>query len=142
MAPEGVVHALKRIHAVLVPGGILLDLHPAPPNATAESGGRSLGAFDEREFMQVVAATEAGLEETVGRGLFAPDREIRFDVLERFEDAAELLETVASWEGFRVPPVLSRRVRSARPPIDIRERVVLRRLRTVRKPRSAARTRR
>lgn len=28
MAPESMVHALEQIHALLVPGGLLIDIHP------------------------------------------------------------------------------------------------------------------
>jgi hypothetical protein len=131
MAPEGVVNALSRIHKALVPGGVLLDLHPTVPFATAEAGGATLGRFDEREFVATVRATEAGMEEAVRIGLFEQERELRFDVLDRFEDADELLETVAEWDGFHIPKALARRIRAAPVPIDIRERVVLRRLRAL-----------
>jgi hypothetical protein len=131
MAPEGVVNALTRIHRSLVPGGTLLDLHPTLPFATAEARGSSFGAFEEREFMAMVAETEAGVDEVVGRGLFALERELAFDVLERFDSAGELLETVSGWEGFHVSARLARRIRSAAPPVDVRERVVLSRFRAI-----------
>lgn len=131
MAPGGVVNALTRIHRSLVRNGTLLDLHPVLPFATAEARGSSFGAFEENEFMTIVAEAEAGLDEVVDRGLFALERELTFDVLERFDDAEELLETVAGWDGFHVPARVARRVRSAEPPIDVRERVVLRSFRAV-----------
>ena len=72
---------------MLEPGGSLLDLHPTPPFASVESGGRSLGALEEAEFMELVAETKAGLDEAVNLGLFVPGRAVRFDVVERFDTA-------------------------------------------------------
>jgi hypothetical protein len=118
------VHALRNVHEALVPGGTLLDMHPIPPSTRVESAGVSLGEFDDAEFMELVAVTEAGLEET---GLFMLETELEFDWLERYESGEELLEDVKEWEGFRVPLAVAERVRGAEPPLDIWERVVLRR---------------
>ena len=118
------MHALERIHRTLVPGGLLLDMHPVPPPARAEAGGEDLGAFDEGEFFATVRATERGLEEAVRRGL-------EFDERKRFDTAEDLLEAVESWDGFAAPPNLAKRIQAARPPVFIRQRVVLRRLRAL-----------
>lgn len=125
------MNVLRRVHRTLVPGGLLLDMHPVPPSARAESRGVDLGAFSDREFFATVRATEAGLDQTVREGLFAAETELEFNFLERFETAEELLEAVADWQGCTVPSRLRGRIRSAAPPIDIRERVVLRRLRAL-----------
>jgi hypothetical protein len=120
------VHALRNIHEALVPDGVLLDMHPIPPSTRAEVGGRSLGEFDDAEFMDIVRATEAPLVEG---DLFALEAELEFDWLERFESAEELLEDVELWEGCRIPETLAAKIREAEPPIDVWERVVLRRYR-------------
>jgi len=117
------VHALRKIHQALVPGGVLLDMHPIPPPTRAEVGGRSLGEFDDAEFWEIVVATEAPLEAT---DLFAFEAEIEFDWLERYDSGAELLEDLKSWESLRVPRALATRIRKAEPPVDLWERVVLR----------------
>lgn len=118
------MHALRKIHEALVPGGILLDMHPIPPPTRAEVAGRSLGEFDDAEFWEIVAATEAPLEAT---DLFAFEAETEFDWLERYDSGAELLEDVKSWEGLHVPRALATRILKAKPPVDLWERVVLRR---------------
>ena len=117
------MHALRKIHQALVPGGVLLDMHPIPPPTRAEVGGRSLGEFDDAEFWEIVVATEAPLEAT---DLFAFEAEIEFDWLERYDSGAELLEDLKSWESLRVPRALATRIRKAEPPVDLWERVVLR----------------
>ena len=95
------MHALRQIHQALVPGGILLDLHPIPPSTRAEVQGRSLGEFDDSEFMQLVADGEAVLERS---GLFTRESEVEFDYLERYDDPAEMLDDIREdWETCRVP---------------------------------------
>jgi hypothetical protein len=121
------VNALRQIHQALVPGGVLLDMHPVPPSTRAEVGGSSLGEFDDAEFMHLVANAEADLERT---GLFARESEIEFDYRERYDDPAQLVEDITDgWEGCRIPAGLEARILAAEGPVDIWERVVLRRFR-------------
>jgi hypothetical protein len=128
---ESVVDALRNVHRAIVPGGILLDLHPIPPSEQVEAGGAVLGRLDERQFFATARATEEALEEAVGDGLFEPEAELEADVLERFDTAEEMLEIVGEREGVRIPAVIRRRVLASPGPIDLRERVVLRRFRTL-----------
>jgi hypothetical protein len=123
------VDALRKVHEALVPDRVLLDMHPIPPSTRAEVDGRSLGEFDDAEFMETVAQTEAGLEQTVTEGLFVFETEVEFDWRERFDSGEDLIEDVESWGDVRIPKRLAARIRSAQPPIDLWERVVLRRFR-------------
>lgn len=125
------MHALRRIHKALVPGGILLDMHPVPPSARAEVGGATLGDFEDAEFFRIIAGTEGELDRTVRKGLFTPETEIQFDWLERYERGEDLLEDVKTWEGCRVPRGVATRIRAADSPVDVWERVVLRRFRSL-----------
>jgi hypothetical protein len=126
------VHALRNIHQALVPGGILLDMHPIPPATRAEVRGESLGEFDDAEFQELVRVAEARIVET---GLFEHETETEFDWLERYDDPTQLLADVKEgWEGCRIPADVEARIREAEPPVDIWERVVLRRFRTSRNP--------
>jgi hypothetical protein len=121
------VHALRRIHQALVPGGVLLDMHPVPPSTRAEVRGESLGEFDDAGFMQIVADAEAEIERS---GLFERESEVEFDYLERYDDPAQLLADIKEeWDGCSVPPDLEARILAADGPVDIWERVVLRRFR-------------
>jgi hypothetical protein len=123
------VHALRQIHRGLTAEGILLDMHPVRPSARAEVGGVSLGDFDDEEFFRIVDATEQPLSDS---DLFAFEQEVEFDYLERWDSGEELLDDIKTWDGCRVPRKLAGRVRQADPPIDIWERVVLRRFRATR----------
>jgi hypothetical protein len=121
------VHALRRIHQALVPGGALLDMHPVPPSTRAEVDGKSLGDFDDSEFMRIVSDAESVLERS---GLLEWESELEFDYLERYDDPAQLLEDIMDgWEGCSVPQELEERIREADGAVDIWERVVLRRFR-------------
>jgi SAM-dependent methyltransferase len=120
------VHALRQIHRALGPGGILLDMHPTRPSARAEVGGVSLGDFDDEEFFGIVDATEKPVAES---DLFELEQEVEFDHLERWDNGEQLLEDVKTWDGCHVPRGLAERIRRAEPPVDIWERVVLRRFR-------------
>ena len=125
------MHALRRIQQALVPGGVLLDMHPVPPSTRAEVDGRSLGEFDDSEFQRIVSDAEGVLERS---GLFAWESEVEFDYLERYDDPAELLEDIKDgWEGCSVPQELEARIREAEGPVDIWERVVVRRFRAKQK---------
>ena len=117
------MHALRKIHQALVPGGILLDMHPIPPSTRAEVRGETLGEFDDAEFMQLVADAEAKFS-----GLFALDAEVEFDYLEQYDDPAELIEMVKTdWDGCNIPADLEAHILEAGSPVDLWERVVLRR---------------
>lgn len=131
MDPEGVVNALSRIHKALKRGGVLLDLHPTAPFATVEGGGARLGPLDEGDFMEIVAATEAGLNETLRMGLFALEKTRTFDVVERFDTADELVDAVRDWVGVSIPSGVAERIRASAHPFDVRERVLLQRFRVL-----------
>ena len=120
------MNALRNLHSALVPGGTLVDVHPIPPHEQAEAGGEVLGRIDEREFFEIVSATE---NELTSAGLFELEAEVERVVFERFDTTEEFFEIVGDREGVRIPAWLARRVRAASPPIDLRERVVFRRYR-------------
>jgi len=127
------VDALRRLHEGLAASGILLDLHPTAPGAYAVAGGRTLGAFDDRDFLALVRSTEQGLEEAVALGLFEPERELKLVVVDRFESADELLDRAYGRRLARVPRLLASEMRAAaEAPFEIRHPVVLRRLRALR----------
>jgi hypothetical protein len=119
------VNALRNIHQALDPAGILLDMHPIPPATRAEVRGESLGEFDDAEFQALVKTAEAHILDS---GLFEHDAETEFDWLERYDDPTQLLADVKdNWDGCNIPFDLEARIRDAEPPVDIWERVVLRR---------------
>lgn len=122
------MNALRNIYAALVPGGVLVDIHPIPPAEQAEAAGRVLGRVDEREFFGIVRSSEQVLESC---GFFELEAAVERDVFERFDAVEEFFEIVGEREGVRIPARLASRVRGASPPIDLCERVAFRRLRAL-----------
>jgi hypothetical protein len=121
------VHALRHVHKLLVPGGTLLDLHPVT-EGRIEANGIVIGVIPEPEFVATdLPNVEAALAQTIGEGLYALEAEIELDVLQHFDTAEELLERHA--EHLQGDDALVARIRSATPPLVVREHAVLRRLR-------------
>jgi hypothetical protein len=114
---------------MLTPDGLLLDMHPIPPSMHAFAQGRDLGVVDQREFFRLVRATERELARTVEQGLFTLEAETELDVIERFDSLDELFETVDEWENIHMSKRLRTRLRHATPPVDLHERLTLRRYR-------------
>ena len=109
----------------------MLDLMPFAAWVPVETAAGELGRFDAREFARTVRQVEAALADVERDGLFALEREVRFDVLEHFDSSVQLLEEVANWRGTTVPKGLRARIERARPPFHVRQPLVLRRFRAL-----------
>lgn len=121
------MHALRHVHELLVPGGTLVDLHPVTQEEV-EAGGRAIGVIEEREWFSVdLPNAVALLEHTIREGLYTPEAEGEFDLLQHFDRVQDLLE--AKEDLLAEQPRLVRRIRAERPPFVTRERFVLKRLR-------------
>jgi hypothetical protein len=64
------VHALRNIHAVLVPEGLLVDTQPisAHPRVTVDAA--ELGRLDMREWIETIRAVEQRITEGIVAGLY------------------------------------------------------------------------
>ena len=105
------MHVLRRVHGALRPTGLLLDVHPLGLDFAVRAGRRGLGFVDTRKFASIVEAMNDGLAEIVSEGLFEEVRTLRRHVAERFDDAADALEEVDTWENLRLPAAVRRRLR-------------------------------
>lgn len=121
--------ALRRIHAALVPGGIVVDTQPVSARPPVEAGGSRLGTLDMREWLSTVDAVDALVAQTIDDGLYAIEGEQRFVVTDTCDDGAEFVETVSGWRGTRISKALAARVAAAVPPVTLRQEVRLRLLR-------------
>jgi hypothetical protein len=128
---EGVVNALRNIHGALVPGGLLFDMQPVGGRVPVEAAGERVGSLDMREWARTVAAVARLVDGSVADGMFSAVGERRYDVRETFDDGAELVETVSTWDGTKISHRLAAVVRHAAPPFVIVEPVRLRLLRAV-----------
>ena len=122
------MHALRHVHQLLVPGGVMLDLHPVTEEHAEDARGRHIGVLADPEYAdEDLPNAEARLEQAVVAGLYAPEAEVEFDVLQHYDEVDELLEARA--ERLASQQELTRRIRNAAPPLRLREHVVLRRYR-------------
>ena len=122
------MHALRHVHQLLVPGGVMLDLHPVTEEHAEDASGRHIGVLADPEYAdEDLPNAEARLEEAVVAGLYVLEAEIEFDVLQHYDEVDELLEAKA--ERLASQQELTRRIRNATPPLRLREHVVLRRYR-------------
>ena len=128
MEGEGVVHALRHAHELLVSGGILVDLHPVTEERV-EANRQTIGVIEEPDWVAVVLPNaEARLREAIHDGYYTLEAEIEFDLFQHFDSIDELIE--AKSDRLEVQPELVQRIREASPPLITSEHYIGRRLRT------------
>ena len=123
------VHALRRIHDALEPGGTLIDTQPISPHPPVASAGVIVGRPDMRDWARTVEEVDALVAETVQAGLFSLERQERFTVADTWDSGPECVETIAGWQGTRLPDALAQRIAASSPPLTIDQEVRLRVLR-------------
>jgi hypothetical protein len=124
---EGVVNALRTLHAALAPGGLVVDTQPVsshPPVEAAESG--ELGTLDMREWGRTIELVDGGFAATLRDGLFALEAERSLVVTDSFDNGAEMLATVRDWQGTHIPAELERRVARSYGPVHVHQDIRLR----------------
>lgn len=97
------VDALTRLHAALVPGGVLVDTQPVSARLPVALDGEPVGELEDDEWLETVAAVDAELEKALAAGLFALRHEERYAIVHEFGSGDECLEVVGSWAGTEVP---------------------------------------
>jgi hypothetical protein len=128
---EGVVSALRTIHAALTPGGVVVDTQPVSTDPPVEAEARELGTLDMREWGRTIELIDGRFEAAFRDGLFAVQAERTFIVTDSFGDAAEMLTIVRDWLGTRIPTALEQRVARARGPVHVHQDIRLRLLRAL-----------
>src|SRR5262245_38958692 len=139
------VHALRRAHSVLDPGGMVVDIHPTPEPAHLEvaTGSAFLHVADRVDNGSVTGprrrhmAADAAIEACVTGGLFKRDGETKFTFHTYANTVDELLDFLTTkWKQLHFDDAAMQRARSlqARRPtsvITVTERVAVCRLRAV-----------
>jgi hypothetical protein len=95
MLPEGMVHALEQIHRLLVPGGNLVDIHPAlDPMLVEIHRGDSIlySQPDPISFAEDYRKADQALAQVVQRGLFIPSESRQFTFMVYASSVGELCE--------------------------------------------------
>lgn len=125
------VHALQRIHAALEPAGKVIDTQPVSVHPVVEDARSRLGELDMREWLRTVSLVDELLGRTVDAGLYSIETERRFMVRDIWDSESDCAETVAKWQGTRIPLALTDRLAQARAPVTVHQEVRLRLLRAI-----------
>jgi hypothetical protein len=126
---EGVVNALREVHRVLVPGGLLVDTQPISARPVVEAAGARIGTLDMREWRATIDAVEREVQRALADGLFAIEKEGSLVVVETFDNGPELVETVSGWRGTTISRRLAGTATAAPQPLTVHQDVRLRVLR-------------
>jgi hypothetical protein len=125
------VNALSRIHAALLPGGLVVDSQPISPQPPVEAADGNLGRLDMREWRATIDAVDDQIAEAIDQGLFAVVSEHAITVPDQFDSGAEFIEVVSAWRGTRIPRAVAARAEAAGPPVRVPQEVRLRVLRAL-----------
>ena len=123
------MNALRHVHELLVPGGVLVDAHPVTQEHVETDDG-AVGTIEEPDWLMVdLPNAESGMRKVVDEGLYALEAETDYDVLQHFDDAEELIEE--KHDVIEGQAALVAAIRGAHPPLRTRTRIVMRRLRAI-----------
>jgi hypothetical protein len=125
------VHALRRIHAALVPGGVVVDTQPVSPRPPVTTPAGELGTLDMRGWAGIVDAVDERVALAVDEGLFAIATEPSFVVADTFDSGPAVVETVKNWQGTTIPRPLGARLAEQSGVVRVHQEVRLRLLRAL-----------
>lgn len=123
------MRALRNIHAVLVPDGLLVDTQPIGPQPRVAANGDELGTLDMHEWIETIRAVDERVAETVAAGLFEQTDERALVIRDTFDDGPDCLEIIGTWRGTSVPKPLADRLAAMRDQVTVDQQVRLRVLR-------------
>jgi len=123
------VHALRNIHAALIPHGLLVDTQPVSALPRVATQEMDIGTLDMRAWLDTIHAIDQRFAETINAGLYSLERERRFVVADRFADGPECLGTVGSWRDTQVPRSVTSRLETTQTAVTVEQEVRLRLLR-------------
>jgi hypothetical protein len=98
------VNALTRIHAALVPGGLVIDTQPVSARPPIETESAQLGTLDMREWAQTIETIDREFAQAIGDRLFALAAERRFVVTDGYDDGEEFVAETREWRGTHIDP--------------------------------------
>ena len=108
------VDALRRTHDVLMPDGVVVDVHPTVEPAAVDVGGETVGHVDTEDAPQRHAAADAAVRAVVDEGLFRVDRIAHFDFHTYGDSIEELRDYIAeNWRAARINDVVMQRTRAS-----------------------------
>jgi hypothetical protein len=121
-----VVDALTRLHAALVPGGVLVDTQPVALRLPVALYGEPIGELEDDEWLEIVAAVDTEIEKALAAGLFELRHEERYTVVHEFGSGRECLDVVAGWAGTTVPEEVAARLERGNARVTVEQETRLR----------------
>ena len=131
------MHALRNIHAALIPNGLLVDTQPISSRPPLTANGAELGTLDMREWIETISAVDQRVNKAIARGLYELTSERELAVTSVFDDGPDCLEIAGAWQGTHVPQPLADRLAGTREPVRLEQHVRLRVFRRALEPASA-----
>jgi hypothetical protein len=115
------VNALKIIRDALRPGGLLLDIRPAPEYPGVEVWRRgeviAIGQIDDSYRIGTILATDAAMQRAIDAGWFVREHDRRFTFVYHFDSVDAWLEYMsAGWHSAHIPSETILRAREALSP--------------------------
>jgi hypothetical protein len=126
------VHALRNIHAALIPGGPIIDTQPVSAHPPIEADDAELGTLDMRDWARTIEQIDRLTEQTIREGLFTIDEERRFTVTDSYDDGPEFVAEARQWAGTHVGDALANRLAREPRPVRLHQEIRLRVLRALR----------
>ena len=125
------VHALEKIHRLLKPGGILIDIHPPPEPSSidvrVDDRTHAAGWLHETDDYGDYEAADEALAAIVARGLFVIERRGIFSFLTYADTLAELRTYLTEeWEDARIDDVTAARIEELMTAPDRDKEIILR----------------
>ena len=120
------MHALRNIHAVLVPNGLLVDTQPISAHPRVTADGAELGVLDMREWLETIEAVDVRINEAIVAGLYELIAERELVVTSTFDDGQDCIEIAESWQGTQVPRPLMGRLTAIHDHVALEQQVRLR----------------
>lgn len=130
MAPEDVVHVLRRSREALVPGGTILDLQVIRPDPVVEADGGVLCEIDGAPLFATADSAVAAVDALVAEGLLVEEAVDDHDVRKHYSSGPELVRDLAP-KARSLPAEAIPLLESLERECVVRERCRLRRLRRV-----------
>ncbi len=123
------MNALRKIHAALVTGGLVIDTQPVSELPVIEGEAGELGRLDMREWAETIAAVDERIAETIAGGLFEIAGERRLLVTDAYDDGADFVAEVREWAGTQIDTAAAECLVAVRTPVRLHQDVRLRVLR-------------
>ncbi len=103
------VHALKKVHGLLVPGGLLINVHdrPRPPWIDVKEKGRAIrvGRILDNSDFHLLRRTDAALVQVETSGRYVVEKRIVFEYNTRIDDFDSFDGWLAdTWESMYITP--------------------------------------